>query len=393
MKKTTVNWKSRPHDEWIVDSNGQRRRNEAYIGKKTSPGAQNTSGSPSVSDIMDEMTDIDYNQQETPTPQDILQQKNVSDVKKATDLCELSLVEDSDPEQIAATLSGFENKNRPTALRGLNESEIAKVITQWQDNLYDILEQKSGKDEIPVIESNNIGGNSAASDLIARYEDGTTYPIETKFGKMTNANSGVSRITTLLGEDAFVLDNKSEMIKEFFQRDQDQEWLQQEIYKKMSEYALEFNEKDHSVNKSEMFDILHSSGAQGNSASEYNENYTILTFGAKNGEGYTEETTIDTRPDDEWDVRAEVSPEGKSTRLNYMFTNRRDPSKTVRATFNNKNSTYAESDGTIVSKDKLKKEGRLDSGLKDGTVVQLPSKFFMGNPSYNVWFKDKNRES
>lgn len=328
-----------------------------------------------------------------PPVEQILSQKNTSDVKKVTDLCELSLTDGASIEDIATEISEFDSSKRPTALKKLSSYEIVSVIEDWRDNLRIILKEKHESNNAPSVMLNNVSGNSADSDLIVKYEDGVVYPIEVKFGKMTNGNSGVSRISSILSEDAFVVKDKELIVEEFFNRGLDEKWLMSEIRKQMTDYAMKFNVTEHNVNSSEMFDILHSSGAQGNSASEYNENYTILTFGQKKGKGTISETTIDTRPDDEWDVVAIVSPEGSDTmRLNYIFTNRRDETKTVRATFNNKNSTYATSDGDIVSKDRLKKDGILESGLADGSIVQFPSKFFMGSPSYNVWFKDKNRD-
>lgn len=253
--------------------------------------------------------------------------------------------------------------------------------------LYDTLQKKTGRDEDPIITSNNTSGNAASSDLVATYSDGMQYPIETKFGEKTDSNSGVGRMENALGESTYSVPNREDILKKYVV-DENKEYIKNALQTSMKKYADEFNNHSHNVNGSIIYDMLKSSGKQGNSVNEWSDNYTILSFRVKNKKPVMEETTIDIKPDDKWDVTAELSEKNGSIRLNYRFTNRNNPQQTIKATFNNKNTLYVDKEGNTVNKKSY--HGDFDEDKKAGKIIGVPSKYLMGTASFNVWFYDSS---
>lgn len=386
----TAHRPSQAGQEYVLNSKGEKVKNTAFRG-----GIIKNHNNILLKDIgLTAQQDFSSDVLSVSESEKIFSQgRQISNVKEVTDLCEFSLTDDADNSLVAESIHKIDNKKRPISLRNLNKEEIEEVLENWRDSLFEILEDKTGSSDIPEIRTNNAHGSSAASDIIAIYPDGTIYPIEVKFGAMTNSNSGIKRIGTILGEQAFRIENKEELFKEYYKRGQDTEWLQDQITQRMKNYAEEFNKRPHIINSQELYDMLHSSGASGNSQSEGNENYTIITFGTKSKKATAQEITIDITPDDEWDVRVVASiidtDKNKSTRLNYIFVNKNDPRKTVRATFNNKQSVYIDTEGNKINKKKI---NNINQKIATGEILKIPSRFFLGGGGYNVWFYDKSKK-
>lgn len=377
-----VNQPSRSNQEYIM-VNGVKRKNLAFIRgesrikRKLDMNRKMNNGNESTNNIMDDFS----NSTNSNAP------LVFNSVKNVTDLCEDSLTTDSDLEVLSYKISQSENRYRPKDLRGMSQDEILSTIESWQDMLYDTLQKKTGRDEDPIITSNNTSGNAASSDLVATYSDGMQYPIETKFGEKTDSNSGVGRMENALGESTYSVPNREDILKKYAV-DEKEEYIKNALQTSMKKYADEFNNHSHNVNGSIIYDMLKSSGKQGNSVNEWSDNYTILSFRVKNKKPVMEETTIDIKPDDKWDVTAELSEKNGSIRLNYRFTNRNNPQQTIKATFNNKNTLYVDKEGNTVNKKSY--HGDFAEDQKAGKIIGVPSKYLMGTASFNVWFYDNS---
>lgn len=289
-------------------------------------------------------------------------------VSRATDLCEDALSTDSNIQEIAVILSEKPLKELPTVFKRKNPTtkqtevmsapEIASLLNDWKVGLSKLYPNTK-------IESKNKGGNAAASDLVAISKNGDEQLIEAKFGAATNSAPGIKRVSSILGTECFSYSSEErEKIKNLY-LNQGPEKALEKISADIESYAKTFNERSHEVDSKAVFDLIKSSGAEGNS--NENDDYKIYTFGKSRGAGTIKEIPLSLRRDTEWTVKAEPSIQEDSSRLNYIFTSK-DGTKTIRLTYNNKNSNK----------------------IKDanGNTVRIPSKMFTGVGSYNVWYSE-----
>lgn len=305
-------------------------------------------------------------------------QKASSNVSYVSDLCEKAMVSD-EIDEFAEKITETDDSKRVLALRGLDKNEIAETLVSWQNDLRNFVERKTGRKDFTLI-TENIGGNSAMSDFTAVDENGEILMnLEAKFGSATNAAAGLKRVSDVVGTDAFTLtaEDKAELIKIYYSSSDKQQVLDR-LSTKMHEYATAFNAQENTVSSEQVYDLVRSSGKQGNSTKL--SNYAIVNFRRNNGVATVSETEMSIAPDEKWQAQCSVSTEQGVVRISYQLVSE-DEQKRIKILFNNKNSLYTiEENGTrkVVNK----------KGYDLSELDRIPSKFQLGVGSYNVWYEE-----
>lgn len=304
--------------------------------------------------------------------------KKRGNVSAGTNLCELGICDDSDPVEVADALAELPEENLPRVLRAMSAEEICETIETWRSDAIDVLEDLFSPEKVIRISQANEGGNFAASDLTATLSDGRTIPVECKFGSATDAASGIKTITDVLGEESFTL-TKQQRDDLLIKHDpNDVPATMAAIHTLMTDYVATF--EGTSVDSEKVFDLIRSSGKAGNSATT--QGYTILNFGDPNAsDSSVKSKALGLSPEDQWDATVSVTKgDSGSVRLKYVLTS---GDKTIRMTYNNKNTSYAvpaEGGGwRAASKNAAK-------GIPG--AIRLESSTQLGGSSYNVWYSD-----
>lgn len=275
---------------------------------------------------------------------------NKGNISFATNDCERAMTTKGDIDKISFTLSQLPQNNLPIALREMAEQEINETLCSWKQELNILLDNP---DEII---RNNDGGNFADSDLLA-HKGGKYTAVEAKFGAHTNAASGINRVNNILNYPAFQID--SEARKEIAENYLDENKMFNLLENKIDLYMEEFIKDVKIINSEKCYDLIKSSGKEGNSLDF--DNYKVFTF--KQG-GIVKEIPLNINKDDEWTVEPIKNKTDNSLRFNYILTS---GEKKIKLTYNNKNNNRVKI---------------------NGEKVKIASKFLTGCGSYNVWFSD-----
>lgn len=324
--------------------------------------------------------------------QDLLD-RDFSAVSDCTNLCEVAMETNTTPEvisEIAQRLSEEPDKFLVKALRGCDQETIEETLLSWKGDIARSTAIRMGVDVNDInVSSGNEGGNAAVSDVIATTSDGRVAHVELKFGAHTNSASGMDRMKSILGgEEPFSVDkNVRQDIISMFVRGEDSDTIQNRLHEETMRYAQEFSSKDITVSSEELFDLIASSGAKGNSAQV--DSYTMVELRRTDKKGATiHEIPLNITKDEQWSVSSSASKIGKGSRLNYIFVNETGD-KTIRMTVNNKNTHYVkeEADNSFRTVSKVEKK-RMEADGEGASVKAVPSYLLTGTTSYNVWYSE-----
>lgn len=299
-----------------------------------------------------------------------------SDVSQTSSLCEKAMLSDSNIKELAKIISQIEDRNRIIALRSMDYAQIYSILQNWKTELKKHVAIKIGKDNFKII-SNNESGNNSDSDIAVVSKLGVEMNIETKFGSSTNSASGVKRMSNIIGTPAFNLTRfeKLELINEHIKYGE--ESALKSLREKMSQYVKKFNVLNNKVNGKNIFDVIMSSGKNGNSKKV--KNYSIINFRQNNGKGYISETEMTLNPNEEWDMECEISSNTDVSRLSYLFKTK-DGQKNLKALFNNKNTLYVRKNKDGIFIPASKKRYSLEN------LTEIRSRSQLGAGSYNIWY-------
>ena len=310
-----------------------------------------------------------------------METQDLHDISDATKLCELAMTSAADVYSIADKIDMIDDQCRPKLLRRSDRGEIAATLLRWRG-----LTQRSliarGFSNPVVTMANSEHGNFSASDLIVSDDGDAMLNVETKFGGATNANIGVERMSDILGAPAFFLgkDDRMRMLSSLPEHHGCDASFTGMVISVMRAYMNDYvNSMDWvgiRVNGHAIRDMVMSSGAAGNSAAMTGD-YDIYVYKRRRIDVITPMLT----GDEEWDVSASITSSASSVRLSYRLVNE-STEDTIRATLNNKNSTYVLVDGDTVLPTTDKHA--------DG-ALRIPSRLQLGVPSYNVWYKSGDR--
>lgn len=294
------------------------------------------------------------------------------DVSDSTRLCEEALASSVGPlREKAVQIVSLDSSRCLKSLRNLPVEQVETILRSWKSQLIAALEREYGTVRLEV---GNSSGNRSKSDLLAYLSSGQIVLVETKFGFSTTTAAGIKRVSEVLTVPCFALDANQKLT--IIRRREAPMNAKQYLESVMTAYAECFNAEPPTPNSSKIYDLVKSSGAEGNSKDT--SDYRVFNFGYDGVAVSLTESPLSLTHNDVWTVQCVVSSasEKKGARLAFMFQSM-DGTKNLKLLHNNKNTNYVDSNGLRIDKTKYEHE-----------FFAVPSYLQSGAGSYNGWYSE-----
>ena len=302
-------------------------------------------------------------------------------IQAITNLCEKLLAQalnNSISTTLITQITESENDLKPKTLRNLTEVDIAILFMRY---VQEIKEEIQGRYNSKILRAEIINkSNFSPADMKLHLTDGTAVYLESKFGHYTNSACGVEALSNIIGTPVFNLTPLQRQALATTVTTAGEQAALDLLEAYMVAYHTGTFQKAQNqprVNAEKIRTLIGTSGAN-TAPHSIDGDYLLVKLGGRTNTRTVEFTDFNLTSSDNWGVECVINRTPGSVRLTYLFTT--EDGKIMRATYNNKNSTYIGDDGIIISKSRKER--------RQTTNQRVDSRFGCGTGSYNVWFQD-----
>lgn len=307
-------------------------------------------------------------------------------IQAITNLCELLLAQslnNSIHTNIITQIADAEIDLKPKTLRYLTEVDIAILFMRYAQ---EIKEEIRNRYNTKIRHTEIINrSNFSPADMKLHLADGAVVYLESKFGHYTNSACGVEALSNIIGTPVFNLTPLQRQALATTVTAAGEEAALDLLEAYMVAYhtnTFQKNPAPPQVNAEKIRTLIGTSGAN-TTPHSIEGDYLLVKLGGRTNTSTVEFTDFNLTSSDNWGVECVINRTPNSVRLTYIFTT--PDGKTMRATYNNKNSTYIDPDGIIISRSR---KARLRT-----VSHRIDSRFGCGTGSYNVWFQDTAQDA
>lgn len=284
---------------------------------------------------------------------------------------------------IITQITKAENDLKPKTLRNLTEVDIAILFMRYAQ---EIKEEIKGRYNTKIRRAEIINkSNFSPADMKLRLADGAVVYLESKFGHYTNSACGVEALSNIIGAPVFNLTPLQRQALATTVTTAGEQAALNLLEAYMVAYhtnTFQKNQNPPRVNAEKIRTLIGTSGANTTTHS-IDGDYLLVKLAGHANTSTVEFTDFNLTGSDNWGVECVINRTPNSVRLTYVFTT--NDGKIMRATYNNKNSTYIGPDGIIISKSRKARIHTVNH--------RIDSRFGCGTGSYNVWFQDTTQDA